>query len=128
VWKTSIDEDSGWARAFPLLSNDRLVMIYGESDPDLYVVDFETGQRLWKADDTFVSNVAVSNGNVYVLRDDARLMILDESSGVEQGYVQFAPANTDILSKKYWVGVDKVGGIFAYFSDSQELIGLTTVE
>lgn len=126
-WYSPVDEDSHWIREFALLYNNKLVMAAGETDPDIYVVDFETGQRLWKKDERFVSNVAVAKGKVYALRDDARLLIFDLNSGAELGYIQFTSASTDTSSKIYWVGADEEGRIFAYFSDSRELFGLTTV-
>ncbi len=126
VWRTPLDVTSGLARKFPILSDNRLIALFGRIDMDLYVIDFTTGQRLWKANDTFVSNAAVSQGKVYALRQDARLMVFDEMTGAELGYVQFTPAETDPAGRTYWVGVDEQGRVFVSFSDSKELIALAT--
>ncbi|NIW45951.1 MAG: PQQ-binding-like beta-propeller repeat protein, partial [Gammaproteobacteria bacterium] len=87
-----------------------------------YALDYTTGERLWTANGPFVSNAAVSQGRVYALHQDGRLVILDETTGEELGFVQFSPAETP--SPTYWVGADDQGRIYVYFSDSQELISM----
>jgi outer membrane protein assembly factor BamB len=121
IWRTKADISV--PNLFPLLSNSKLILISGRRDMTLYVVDFNTGQLLWQSKDPFVSYPAVSQGKVYALRKDARLMILDETSGTEIGYIQFTPEETPWAT--YWVGVDEQGRIFVYFSDSQELFALS---
>jgi outer membrane protein assembly factor BamB len=124
VWQMPfLGKPSGLAREFPFLSGNRLIAVVGRVGLDLYVIDFDTGQRLWKAPGTYVSNAAVVKGKVYILRDDARLMVFDELTGAELGYIQFTtPVDTGRSS--YWVGVDDQGRMFVYFSDSGELIAL----
>lgn len=124
IWQTPLDNPSGLAHKYPILSNNKLITVVGRIGFDLYVIDFETGQRLWKADGTFVSNAVVLDGKIYILRDDARLMVYDEVTGAELGHIQFTPAETDPAGKIYWIGVSDQGRIFVYFSDSDELIGL----
>jgi outer membrane protein assembly factor BamB len=124
VWRAPIDEDSGFPLRFPELSNNRLILTYGRIDYDVYAIDFLTGQRLWKADSFFVSNAAVAQGKVYVLREDARLLVFDEITGRELGYAQFALPKTDPGGETYWVGANEEGQVFVYFSDSQELVAL----
>jgi outer membrane protein assembly factor BamB len=120
IWQTKVDVSV--PDQFPLLSNNKLILISGQRDMTLYAVDFNTGQLLWQSKDPFVSHPAVSQGKVYALRKDARLMILDETSGTEIGYIQFTPEETPWAT--YWVGADEQGRIFVYFSDSQELFAL----
>ncbi len=129
LWRSPIDEGDGSPILFPVLSENKLfVPLRFFADVTLYVLDFTTGERLWKTDNTFVSNVAVAQGKVYLLRNDARLLVFEAESGTEIGYVQFNPAETHPksggYSDRYWVGADNQGRVFVYFSDSMELVAL----
>lgn len=130
MWRVPIENASGYDNAkyfgikqFPILSGDRLIVASGRVAFAIYPLDYTTGKRLWTAKGPFVSNTAVSHGKVYALRQDGRLIILDEIGGKELGFIQFGPAETPAAT--YWVGADGQGQIYVYFSDSQELIALT---
>jgi len=129
MWRVPIENASGYNNAkyfgikqFPILSDNKLLVVSGRIDLSIYALDYMTGKRLWTAKGPFTSNAAVSQGKVYALRQDARLVILDEATGTELGFVQFSPAETPAAT--YWVGADDHGQIYVYFSDSQELIAL----
>jgi len=123
IWSTTIPRSG--VMNFPILSNGKLIMASGGWSRTIYAIDFITGQLLWQTGDGFVSNVAVSEGKVYALRSDARLIVFDEATGVELGYVQFNPNQTKRdNAPPYWVGVDEQARIFVYFSDSKELLAL----
>ncbi len=125
VWRTPTDEDSGFPLMIPPQSGNKLILTYGRGfDSDIYAIDLSTGQRLWKADDFFVSNAAVAGGKVYALRKDRRLMILDEMTGTELGYIEFDGSEIDPGRSPYWVGANDKGQVFVYFIDSLELIAL----
>ena len=130
IWQTPFDDAKGLILRFPTVSdNNILVLVTTQAiERDLHAIDFETGRRLWKINGDFVSNAAVVDGKIYILREDARLMVLDELTGGELGYIQFSPAETEagIGEVRFWVGADDQGRIFVYFSDSEELIALKT--
>lgn len=128
IWQIPFGDAKGRILRFPTVSdNNVLVLVTTQAiERDLHAIDFETGRRLWKINGDFVSNAAVVDGKIYILRDDARLMVLDELTGAELGYIQFSPAETEagIGEVRFWVGADDQGRIFVYFSDSEELIAL----
>jgi outer membrane protein assembly factor BamB len=132
IWATTINSGNGFTGGpylgilyFPILYENKLVIVSGRIDLAVDVIDYTTGEHLWRADSIFISNAGVNDGKVYALRDDARLEVLDIDTGIELGYVQFTPEQTDPTENAYWVGVDEQERVFVYFGDSQELMALT---
>lgn len=131
IWTTTIDSGNSFTGGpylgilyFPILYENKLVIVSGRIGLAIDVVDYATGEHLWRTDRIFVSNAAVNDGKVYAIQDNARLMVFDLATGIELGYVQFTPKQTDPTENAYWVGVDEQGRVFVYFGDSQELIAL----
>lgn len=120
LWTTDIDKLGPVMRLPILIDNTLLIGIRGH----VFAIDEQTGQVKWRNKNTpFASNFVVTNGYLYALDENARLLQLDVKTGQEKGYVQFTPAHTSLSDKQYWVAADGQM-LFVSFGDSQELIAL----
>ncbi len=85
--------------------------------------DVGTGRIVWSPGYRFVSNIEVTDGVVYALAEDARLLALDVRTGEVLNSVHFWPAKTDVDVRTNAYHVRRAGEmLLTYFGDSQELI------
>ncbi len=105
----------------PILVGSFLIYASG-LHPKLYAVDTTTGILQWAYEYPLVSNFALDD-HLYAIRQDGALVGIDPWTGQERGYIQFHPARTENTEYCYWVAASD-SWVFAYFGDSQELIGL----
>lgn len=123
-WQTSL---SGCPQHRPaVIDSSLLVATYPDygSIAGLHLIDAINGRLMWYAlEDDVVSNFAIINGVVYVIRRNGSMVGIDLNTGQEVGTIQFnANQNqTDPSQNAYWLASNG-HQLLAYFGDSRELI------
>ncbi len=117
-------ESPGRIDSWPVFTNGVLVLVPGNGKDYLVsAIDAQTGQELWRTEETFGSNVVWHKDSLYVLRNDATLVELDLRTGQVLEEISFHPNTINAGAWAYWLASDGEK-IYIYFGDSQELFAL----
>ena len=93
-----------------------------ESIAGLHAIDTTDGSLQWYAlEDNLVSNFAIIDQTVYVIRGDGDIVGLALDTGQEVGAIEFDTDQTDPNRNAYLLSASD-HKLFVYYGDSRELI------
>ena len=128
VWQTEMKHNFSMPPLFP----EAKILVHTELG-EVYCIARKTGDIIWQAKNTAISNLAVSEDFVYFLAQNERLMEIDLQSGETRGFVQFNVdnfrTNNNAYIGSYYVAYDaQTETVFIQFGDSAQLFAFQVSE
>lgn len=123
LWRSEIED---YYTHSPIFDNGTIILRTRTLPAYIYSIDQYTGKVNWKISEDVLSNLYVSNGEIYFLSSDGCLVALDKTSGSEILRLRFSPA-FDLQEEYggYFVSGDSDNDVLVVaFGDNTQILGL----
>jgi hypothetical protein len=123
LWKTKLD--NGYIYA-PIFDNGTIYIRTGGASASIYSIDQNTGIINWKTSQSILSNLYITEKEIYFISYNSSLIGLDKATGSEVINVKISPSlDANEFSRGYFISGDKTNNLLALcFSDNDQIMGV----
>jgi outer membrane protein assembly factor BamB len=123
LWRVKTDDRFTHS---PIFSDGAIFLRTWAVPSYVYSIDQKTGKINWKVSQDVLSNLAVSQDNIYFISFDGYLVVLDRDSGNELAKVKFSsPFDVTRGTDGYFISVDPTNNVLAMsFGDNSQILGV----